>query len=131
MGSHVPIEQVVFLLAQAEGSVRLNPRYGDGNYDQRVEVLYDGRWGTVCDKDWDKSDGTTICQELDLGSPNDINTKPTFRYCTSIAVRTTCIFNLVKYKFKCTPPKRHMMCSCSYLILPHLPLASFLSMSVF
>ena len=62
-----------------EGSVRLNPSYADESYNQRVEVLYNGRWGTVCNKNWDKMDGKTICQNLGLGSPDDMTTNPTFR----------------------------------------------------
>ena len=29
-----------------------------------MEVLYDGRWGRVCDNQWSRNDGEVACRQL-------------------------------------------------------------------
>ena len=63
---------------------------GKNKQEGRVEVFYAGKWGTVCDDDWDIKEAAIVCKELGFGRAVQATKHSKFRNGNAVIGKFTC-----------------------------------------
>lgn len=54
----------IFVDTSAPVTLSVRVQGGTQPYNGRVEVLYNGEWGTICNSGWDINDARAFCRQL-------------------------------------------------------------------
>ncbi|XP_017561888.1 scavenger receptor cysteine-rich domain-containing group B protein isoform X1 [Pygocentrus nattereri] len=69
---------VLLLGLQSASPTTLRLVNGTASCSGRVEVLYNGTWGTVCDDLWNLNDAEVVCRELGCGNATEAKSNAYF-----------------------------------------------------
>lgn len=51
-------------LKKEEGAIKLVG--GSNDYEGNVEIFHNGKWGNICDDEWDKYEAEIVCNQLNF-----------------------------------------------------------------
>ena len=68
----------LFFCADIPSNVTLRLSGGRSDTEGRVEILYNGEWGTICDDFWDLDNARVVCRQLGFLTALEAPTGATF-----------------------------------------------------
>ena len=68
----------LFICADILPNVTLRLSGGRNDTEGRVEILYNGEWGTICDDFWDLDNARVVCRQLGFRTALGAPTRATF-----------------------------------------------------
>ena len=74
----MPIRIIIFYIhAYIECSIPGEIQLANGDRNEgRVEICFNGHWGTVCHNSWDYRDAEVVCRQLGFGSTGTFQNHP-------------------------------------------------------